>query len=531
MNNKWLVYFYLTTAAILPFWVYHFYRFADPTSAVFLSNFYHYPVRDVLNNSSGILVSLLLFLVIFLTDRFVADRGASYRRAATGFYLGTVFLVYAFFGSAVLFRLFLKLGLLPSAAAAGWATAFLTTAVTVGLLWLFFRGYNQVIGFLSRQMPLIFVLIGLVVVINALFAQQKLEWLWRLDFTLAETPTPVERATSPGPKHRIVLQVFDGWDHDIAFRDDPELELPNTRRLAADGFWAVNARSPGRSTLKSLPGLLLGKEIEEAEPGPLTIRVWEKGREEGLGLLLPREATLFNDLSAMGKRVATMAQLIVGHPYCRMFSGLIHQCWEDKRWWSARERHDAMRNIPNFLNVAFQHGLRYFDARTIRHMPGYTTYFKRFKDNAFATLCDQDLDFVYIHWMMPHSPFLYDHNANRMIPAVKDVNLTYDAQMEFYKGNLEMTDKVLGEMMRHVESCGVADNTTFLFTADHGQRPQEGSVKSQHVVFLARMPGNPSPMQFTGPAPLSRVRGIVSGIFQGRIRTYAQLAEAFSSRN
>ena len=67
-------------------------------------------------------------------------------------------------------------------------------------------------------------------------------------------------------QRRILWVIFDEMDERLAFVNrDPALRLPEFERLGRESFTASDARSPDRTTLKSLPSLLTGEQVINAQ--------------------------------------------------------------------------------------------------------------------------------------------------------------------------------------------------------------------------------------------------------------------------
>ena len=112
-----------------------------------------------------------------------------------------------------------------------------------------------------------------------------------------------------------------------------------------------------------------------------------------------------------------------------------------------------------------------------------------------------------LSWGPPHNPFqtapqrycdLFDPAAIHLRPNVPD-EAAEGARNDLagYYAHIAALDDCLGELLGELEQAGVADNTIFVFTSDHGdmlgshnlQRKQKPYDESIRVPFLLRWPG------------------------------------------
>ncbi len=112
--------------------------------------------------------------------------------------------------------------------------------------------------------------------------------------------------------------------------------------------------------------------------------------------------------------------------------------------------------------------------------------------------------FLCMSWGPPHNPYvatkpymsMYNPEGIKLAPNVeKDPR----ADIAHYYAQISNLDYNIGRLMRALSDAGIADNTIFVFTSDHGdmlgahgqgiakkQRPWEESI---HIPFMVRFPG------------------------------------------
>jgi arylsulfatase A-like enzyme len=101
---------------------------------------------------------------------------------------------------------------------------------------------------------------------------------------------------------------------------------------------------------------------------------------------------------------------------------------------------------------------------------------------------------VFLHFPVPHPPGIWDASQDRITTGHSN-----------YIDNLELADKVLGQVKRELQATGDWDSSTILVTGDHPYRTLEwlpytdfrdpemlkvtGGKGYPYVPFLLKMPG------------------------------------------
>lgn len=114
-----------------------------------------------------------------------------------------------------------------------------------------------------------------------------------------------------------------------------------------------------------------------------------------------------------------------------------------------------------------------------------------------------------LSWGPPHAPYNTAPEEYRDLYNAEDIELRPNvleglasearAWLAGYYAHCSALDSCAGNLLRTIEECGIADNTIFVFTSDHGdmlgsqghikkQRPWDESIR---VPFLLRYPGLP----------------------------------------
>jgi hypothetical protein len=297
---------------------------------------------------------------------------------------------------------------------------------------------------------------------------------------------------------RVVWLIFDELDQRAIFEQRPVgLRLDNLDRLRREAsIYARRAVPAGSKTLSAIPGLVTGRRVfdaVEAGPGELEVTLADGNRGRGWSGV----PNLFARVREQGKRVG-----IVGwyHPYCRVVGEWADVCvWEESPSipenyvWASRFRG---LNLLEKVWLVSGRQLRAYPAlgwvplapadwfkdtdEHIREAAG--TMLERLREAALAAVADEELDFVYVHWPIPHLPGVTGRGG--------------------YLDNLELTDRMLGEVRARLEQRGWGERTMLLVSSDHPFRPEmwwrqmtledRRAIRAErypYVPFLVKMPG------------------------------------------
>jgi hypothetical protein len=157
------------------------------------------------------------------------------------------------------------------------------------------------------------------------------------------------------------------------------------------------------------------------------------------------------------------------------------------------------------------------------------------RDRAYADLTDPRLDFVFLHFPIPHPYGIYDR-------ARGDFQLSPSLS---YVDNLALVDRTVGEIRKTLERAGMWDSTSLMITADHGLRPAlwaghmgwtaeldrlTGGKQNETVPLIVKLAGQTQGAIYDRPFS-SVVEGDLNlAILSGEIRTAADVERWLDSR-
>jgi len=324
---------------------------------------------------------------------------------------------------------------------------------------------------------------------------------------------------------RVVWLVFDQLDERLAFVQRPAfLKLPELDRLRTEGLFAANAFSPADWTLESLPSLITGKGVFEAKPGgDAELMVTYHGSTQAVPW--SAEPNVFGRARREGLNTALVGWDI---PYCRILKGDLTFCAShllgnggEAGGLGSVLLHD-FRGLVHWFPLGWR--LRFTEGLAKRrgmHL--------RMLDDASRVATDPALGLVFIHWCIPHYPFLYSTRDRWAMDGSGN-----------YLGNLLLADRTLGELREAMERAGVWDSTTLLVSSDHAllHAPAEHAVplwrNKQQIVdrsgidprvpFLVKLAGYKTPLSFNSPLNTVLSSDLVVAVLRGNIATPEDLS-------
>jgi hypothetical protein len=308
---------------------------------------------------------------------------------------------------------------------------------------------------------------------------------------------------------RIVWIIFDEWDAALTFeRRDPGLRLPAIDAFRSVALDASAAQPPGKDTLPSVPGLLLGQPVEAVRAvdiGDLAIRLAGASHEI-------RFQQLPNVIQRLAQRSLSIGVAGWYIPYCRLFDGLLSAC----TWSPAKEYLDLDRSLPGL--VARQLTLLFLPG-VVRAKIGFMTeeephrkIYSAIEPSAERYAGNPALDFVFLHLPIPHEPVIFNMATGQ---------LGADRIHPVYADNLALADQTLGRIRAAMEATGTWDDTTVLLSSDHWFRytAHPASDRFNRVPFLLKLKGQHLGVRYDLPFNTVVTGSLLLSIVDGKVQT------------
>lgn len=273
------------------------------------------------------------------------------------------------------------------------------------------------------------------------------------------------------PKQKVILMIYDALDYHNLFVSKNKASLPHLTQFKNQSLFANKAISPSDCTLNSISSYLIGKTVMKAKTiDAYKLQVLLKGENE-FSYINFSTPNLFQKVKEQGARTAAIGWHF---PYCKLFGNFIDQC-----------------TSLNSGLVSFGSSSKDFLGKMLEHIHSLSPLYRRmysvnnflkFTDQVGSTLQNNNIDFLYIHWPLPHNPIIFDSQTNKISPFVfsNDNNL-----------NLKLLDNTLGFHLGAIKENSWKDAIVIL-TADHGWgiRPAHEFDWIRRVPLIIRLPNN-----------------------------------------
>jgi hypothetical protein len=497
---------------VLPFWMIRFEHLGIPTDASFVQNHFYVPAGFARDYVASILLLFALTALFYLSHRLLSNR-TLYRHWVLG--LVTIGLwCFALNGLRNTYG-FLTATDIKALYTSGMVVAIFASAAMLAVLYYLIRFFPFVLS--TAQKTLSFAAIfGVLGVANSILATVLLNNTQ--PWTLSAKPDTSAAATSQSDSKtvaRVVWVLFDELDQVSVFQNrDPSVSMPNFDELAAGAFTAWDARAPAIATRESVPSLLMGRVVETAVP--VGRRLKFKFKDSDIWEYLSDHPSIYKDLQARGLSTSVLVQDHQGPPYCRTLYQQIRRCWEVDHWFKGYPNYSA-RVVFVASELFWTLPILYRYSSSSRNNIWYSVEtFKNFRAEAFQTLKNSRETLNYLHWMLPHNPYLYNRKTQEFVPRHGTEYIST------YEDNLALVDKTLGLVNKAIQENPERDRTVLIVTSDHGHKP-----RSNPVVFIVKFPNDDTAIAHKEQLKTVRLRELVNMIVDGSVASNADVQKFF----
>lgn len=257
-------------------------------------------------------------------------------------------------------------------------------------------------------------------------------------------------------------------------------DLPHFRRLLDTSTNYLSAWAPGRDTMVSLPGYLAARRLNDVRiTGQQVLEV------SGDGSLTPFDARAPNSLFARAKDFGLRTEMAGCYfQYCDLLGELLDDC-RSFSFYNASTLDSGFSILSPFVTT-LQFWPRNMPFSLIT-APIAVQQQRRLIEETFkfaqGNVDLQHPAFRFVHFFVPHRPFIFDVQGVRVPPdpySSSDIN---------YRNQLQYVDTLVGRLIDHFKAAGVFDHSTFVVMSDHGFRGARHERDAMHVPFIAKMPG------------------------------------------
>jgi len=364
-------------------------------------------------------------------------------------------------------------------------------------------------------------LVALLMILSPLFALNLLTTLWLCERVKPnfQTKQPQFQVPTKADAPRIVWIIFDELEERLVFAARPQgFKFPAFDRFRAESLVASNAFPPNRVTMSSLPSLLTGKLLQDAEP--IAANDLALHASDGSIAAWSNEPNIFSEVRVTGLSAGLMGWY---HPYCRVIGDDLDFCgWAPHVGDPNPVSHKLTLGkaiARDFLTVWWRvpFTFRLFQERyEAKEVADYRGVYEEISSQA-NVLLDRGLNLTFLHYPVPHEPWI-DKTSN---PS------TLRGPTVGYLNNVVLADKTLGELRKRLEAKDLWDGTVVLISGDHWWRdsPLDSNGSRDHrVPFMLKLAGQRTQLSYDTPFNTLLTRELLILILQGKLKSESEVA-------
>jgi hypothetical protein len=152
------------------------------------------------------------------------------------------------------------------------------------------------------------------------------------------------------------------------------------------------------------------------------------------------------------------------------------------------------------------------------------SHFLKCSRTAIRMACDPELDFTFLHWSIPHAPYIYDRGRKTLGSSI--------TSPRGYLDNLALADLALSEVRAEMMEAGLWEKSVIIVTSDHWWRYAfglDGKI-DRRVPFVVHFPGEGHPTNYSEPFNTVVLHDLTLAIVDGHILSSSDLL-AWLARN
>jgi hypothetical protein len=301
---------------------------------------------------------------------------------------------------------------------------------------------------------------------------------------------------------RVVWIIFDELDQRLAFDQRPaSLALPELDRLVSESLAATNAYPPGGCTLLSIPGLLAGQVFHSAEPShsdDLRLTVSPTNPPVQFSQL----TNVFDEVRNQGGNTAVVGWY---HPYARLVRrSLNFAVWNEYAALQVRDHNTFWGALGDQWGNSM---------RAIRSRYWHVEHAEKAIRDSLTAATNSAYALTLLHFPFPHGPTIYDPAQQRLLVSLRSFP-------KGYFDNLQLTDRVLGQVRVAMEQAGQWDKTWVLVSSDHCWRKaaaHDGRT-DYRVPFILKPPGPAAAKLYEPLLNTVVTKELILAILRGQVR-------------
>ncbi len=321
-------------------------------------------------------------------------------------------------------------------------------------------------------------------------------------------------STPPRLRSRVVLMIFDELDERVAFDERPlGVQLPCLDQFLSESVVCPAAYPPANCTEISLPAFMTGRLIDETfVSGPTSMGL----KFSGTSIYEPfaEQVTIFHRLR---ERSVNCGVVMSYHPIGRLFGDIV----ADYLWLEGPTQESSIEGSIAEMTGAF--------LRSLLETPKYSlfgstltarvamSHFLKSSAAAIRMASDSRIDVAFLHWTIPHAPYIYDRvrrTLGRTTMGPKG-----------YLDNLALADLALGQVRTEMIDAGLWEKSVVIVTSDHWWRYASGldGKMDQRVPFAVHFPMESQRTTYAEPFNTIVLHDLTLAIVDGYVRSTSDL--------
>ncbi len=256
----------------------------------------------------------------------------------------------------------------------------------------------------------------------------------------------------------IFVFVFDELDYNYIYQNETiKPKYPNLFSYSNSAINYHDAISPGKHTLTSLPGLLLGVRNNSIEV--CRDYLCQKNSNGSYEKIKYSDHNIFKSAQSIGYKTAIYGWM---HSYCEQFNKYLDECRSYSLY-----NYSSVNNKFSLLNPILTNIIlwpRQFPFGLVKN-PIISIFQKLTVNQTYAKIFDklsyEPPLFMVAHFSVPHSPFVFDENGFN--PALDPFLQNRDN----YEKQISYIDNIFGNFYKNVSGL---NNYKIMLTSDHGYR-------------------------------------------------------------
>lgn len=307
---------------------------------------------------------------------------------------------------------------------------------------------------------------------------------------------PKDEKNSAMPYGDIYIIVFDEMSYEYLYENkNVKGAFPNIKAFSSQADNYHLASAPGDSTESSMPGILMGLRKVKLKIKGDNIYISEENKE-----LLPLKLDAENLPSTARAKGYKTALYGWYHDYCKMFGNVLDECrsFSLYNYSDVNERFSVLDPVrTTFILWPYVKPAGYFK------VPVYSEFHKRNVEAiyrlAVSYLGKSEASFVFIHFPIPHIPFVYGPDGYNPPPD------PYLPSEQNYIKQLKYVDRLFGDFIGKMKVTGKYEKSAVVLMSDHNFREKAERMQWTRIPLVVKRPKQTLRMDFGEPAYASAV--------------------------